>query len=95
MLYKRDMAKVNSTSLRDEFDHIKKEFEKLSAQNKVSAESMALFRAMFVLFELVLAIFLEKTTKKDSKNSSKPSSQTDKDETAVAIGSNGKGKLEN
>jgi len=89
------MAKVNSTSLRDEFGHIKKEFEKLSAQNKVSAESMALFRAMFVLFELVLAIFLEKTTKKDSKNSSKPSSQTDKDETAVAMGSNGKGKLEN
>lgn len=56
---------------------------------------MALFRAMLVLFELLLAIFFEKTTKKDQRNSSKPSSQTEKDETSCMPGTNGKGKLEN
>ncbi len=39
---------------------------------------------------------LEKATKKDNKNSSKPSSQTEKDESALALqGSHGKGKPEN
>lgn len=89
------MATMNKASLRQEFDHIKVEFEKLSVQNKLTTESMALFRAMFALFELMLAIFLEKTTKKDHRNSSKPSSQTEKDETASVPGVNGKGKSEN
>jgi len=49
-----------------------------------------------MIIELMLSIFLEKVTNKDSKNSSKPSSQTDKDETALSQqGSNGKGKTEN
>jgi transposase-like protein len=51
--------------------------------------------AMLVLFDLVFAIFLEKTTPKNSKNSSQPSSQTEKDESSIQAGSNGKGKLEN
>ncbi|WP_239237275.1 IS66 family transposase, partial [Candidatus Nitrotoga sp. BS] len=43
-----------------------------------------------------MAIFLERSTHKNSKNSSKPSSQTDKDESALDhAGSNGKGKQEN
>jgi len=51
---------------------------------------------MLMIIELMLSIFLEKVTNKDSKNSSKPSSQTDKDETALSQqGSNGKGKTEN
>jgi hypothetical protein len=45
---------------------------------------------------LILSIFLEKTTKKDNKNSSIPSSQTGKDESSLDHqGSNGKGKKEN
>ena len=44
---------------------------------------------------MILSIFLEKVTKKDNKNSSKPSSQTEKDESALGYqGSKGKGKNE-
>jgi len=44
----------------------------------------------------MLSIFLERQTKKDSTNSSKPPSQTEKDESSIAHqGSNGKGKIEN
>jgi transposase len=50
---------------------------------------------MFLFIELILAIFLERSTNKDNKNSSKPSSQTEKDESALSHpGSNGKGKSE-
>jgi len=50
---------------------------------------------MFTLLELIFAIFLEKNTTKTSNNSSKPSSQTDKDESALdQRGSKGKGKKE-
>jgi len=58
------MGRVNKTSLRDEFDHLKSEFARLSASNKISSESMVLFKAMFMLFEVMIAVFLEKQTKK-------------------------------
>ncbi len=52
--------------------------------------------SMFMIVELILAIFLEKTTKKQGKNSSIPSSQTGKDDTAISQpGSRGKGRKEN
>jgi len=90
------MSYINRNSLRDEFNNIKSEFVELSKNNKLSKESKVLFRSMFALFEIVLAIFLERTTKKDSKNSSKPSSQTEKDESSeIESGSKSKGKIEN
>jgi hypothetical protein len=46
---------------------------------------------MILLFELLIAVFMEKKTKKNSRNSSKPSSQTGKDETSKGSGTNGKG----
>ena len=50
---------------------------------------------MLTLLELICAIFLEKSTPKTSKNSSKPPSQTDKDETSLdQSGSKGEGKAE-
>ena len=50
---------------------------------------------MLMLINLLIAIFLEKSTKKNNKNSSKPSSQTEKDESSVSnAGINGKGKVE-
>ena len=64
------MAYVNKTSLREEFAHLKSEFERLSAAGKVSAESRVLFNALLMLLEVVMAVFLEKMTPKTSKNSS-------------------------
>lgn len=48
-----------------------------------------------MIVELLVAVFLEKTTKKNSKNSSIPLSQTNKDESSTATGTNGKGTKEN
>ncbi len=90
------MASVNKNSLREEFDTLKAQFEHLSADGKMAAESRALFQAMLMLFEVLMAVFMEKRTQKDNTNSSKPSSQTPKDDTAITRpGANGKGKAQN
>lgn len=90
------MAKVDKTSVRDEVGRIKSDFEQLCADGKITLEIKFLMNSMFMIMELMLSIFLEKTTKKDNRNSSIPSSQTDKDESSLAPdnGSNGKGKKE-
>ena len=89
------MPSVNKQSLREEFNLLKKEFEHLSDAGKITPESHALFRAMIMLFELLIAVFMEKKTKKNTRNSSKPSSQTDKDNTSTQSTTNGKGKKQN
>ena len=77
------MPSVNKQSLREEFDQIKVRFEDLSNEGKITPESSALFQAMIMLFELLIAVFMEKKTRKNNRNSSIPSSQTDKDKTAT------------
>ena len=90
------MATVNKQSLREEFATFKVRFERLCAEGKMADESRALFQAMLMLFELLMAVLLEKRTAKDSTNSSKPSSQTPKDDTAITrAGANAKGKADN
>lgn len=75
------MGSINTQSVRKEFDKIKSDFQWLVDKNKVSPEVLSVFNALFSLFVIVLAIFLEKNTKKTSSNSGIPPSQTDKDET--------------
>ena len=77
------MSSVNKHSLREEVDTLKAQFERLCTEGKMGSESRALFQAMLTLFNLLMAVFMERRTTKDSKNSSKPSSQTAKDDTAV------------
>jgi hypothetical protein len=90
------MASVNKASLREEFDTLKAAFERLCAEGKMAAESRALFQALLMLFEVLMAVFMERRTAKDSRNSSLPSSQTAKDDTAaIQPGANGKGKAQN
>jgi len=90
------MARVNKQSLREEFDTLKARFERLCAEGQMAAESRALFQAMLMLFEVLMAVFMERHTAKDSTNSSKPSSQTPKDDTAITrSGTHGKGKTHN
>ena len=89
------MAMINHQSVREEVKRVNDEFDKLSADKKINNESRMLFKSMLMLVNLLIAIFLEKKTKKNNKNSSKPSSQTEKDESStVDKGSKGKGKLE-
>lgn len=89
------MATVNTQSVREEAERIKSEFSKLAADQKINDESKMLFQSMLMLISLLISIFLEKTTQKNSKNSSKPPSQTNKDESSVGDnGANSKGKPE-
>ena len=90
------MATVNKQSLREEFNALKAEFEHLTVNGKMAAESRALFQTMLMLFEVLMAVFMEKHTAKDNSNSSLPSSQTAKeDNTAIQPGAKGKGKSHN
>ena len=90
------MANLDKTSVRDEVGRLKADFDRLGKEGKVTSESQAIMNSLFMIIELILAIFLERSTHKNSKNSSKPSSQTDNDESALDhAGSNGKGKQEN
>ena len=86
------MATVNKQSLREEFEALKTRFEHLCAEGKMSTESRTLVQALLMLFEVLMAVFLERHTPKSSANSSIPASQTPKDETAlVRPGAKGKG----
>ena len=72
------MGTVNKIRLREEVDLLKQEFEQLCSAGKVSSEIRVLVNSLLVVVELILSIFLEKTTRKGNKNSSIPSSQTEK-----------------
>ena len=90
------MATVNRHALREEFDRLKAEFGQLSAAGKMPAETRALFNALLMLFEVLMAIFMEKTTRKGSRNSSLPPSQTGKDDSAATWpGGKSKGTKQN
>lgn len=87
------MASVNKQSLREEFAALKGRFDQQCAEGSMTADNRALFQALLMLLELLMAVFLEKHTNKTSTNSGKPSSQTPKDDTAIhRPGRHGKGK---
>jgi transposase len=85
------MSTVNQASLRDEFARLKGEFGTLSAAGKAQGETAVLMNAVFMLLEVMVVIFLEKTTSKNSRNSSLPSSQTKADDSATKPGPKSKG----
>ncbi len=88
------MSTVNKLSLMEEVERLKNEFDHLAKDKKINSETRMLFQSMLMLINLLVSIFLEKTTKKTSKNSSIPPSQTGKDESSTQPGTKGKGKLE-
>lgn len=90
------MSSLNKQSLREEFDILRSRLEALCADGKMGVESRALCQAMLMLFELLMAVFMERATTKHSRNSSKPSSRTAKEDTAVSnSGAKGKGTAQN
>lgn len=87
------MATIDKTSVRDEVNRLKSEFEQLCSEGKASSEIRVLMSSLLVVVDLILSIFLEKKTRKNSKNSSLPPSQTSTDETSLSKpASKGKGK---
>ena len=86
------MPTVNTASLREEFEAYQAKFRRLCEQGKVSQECEVLFDGLLMLMRLMLTVFMEKTTRKGSTNSSLPSSRTSPDETAAGkSGAKGKG----
>ena len=75
------MSTVNTVSLRDEFDAYKADIASLRKEGKITKKADEVIGGLCRLLEIMNAIFLEKETKKTSKNSSIPPSQTGKDET--------------
>ena len=87
------MASVAKASLRAELDRLKGEFDELSAKGQLSAQGRALFQALLTLFEVLMAVFMERSTPKNSRNASVPPSQTPKaDATAAQPGTQSKGR---
>lgn len=78
------MASLDKTSVREEVAKLKADFEQLSRDGKVTPETGALFKSLLLVVELMMSIFMERQTRKTSKNSSLPPSQTDQDETGLA-----------
>ena len=66
------MATVNKSSLRAEFDALKARFESLCAAGKMSAESRALVDALLMLFELLMAVFMEKAHAQEQRQLQPP-----------------------
>ena len=66
------MATVNKSSLRAEFDALKARFESLCAAGKMSAESRALFDALLMLFELLMAVFMGKAHAQEQRQLKPP-----------------------
>jgi len=90
------VATIDKTTVRNEVSRLKADFEQLCRDGKVTREIQALMNSMLMIMELILSIFLERTTKKESRNSSKPSSQTEKDDSSLTQpGSLAKGKHDN
>jgi transposase len=90
------MSVMDKQSVREEFDRLKSNFHDYAKANKISPEIETIVSGLILLMDVILSIFMEKNTKKTNKNSSKPSSQTEKDDTSLGTsGSKGKGKEEN
>jgi len=87
------VASVNKQSLREELDTLKGRFKQQCEAGRMTGDNRELFQALLMLLELLMAVFMEKQTPKTPINSSKPSSRTPKDETAVSqSGKHSKGK---
>ena len=80
------MARINQASLRAQLDDCRAQFDAIKQKGEAHADTLALINALFMLVDIVVAVFLEKTTPKTSRNSSLPSSRdgTDEGETHTA-----------
>ena len=69
------MARINQASLRAQLDDCRARFDAIKQKGEASADTVALIDTLFLLVDIVVAVFLEKTMPKTSRNSSLPSSQ--------------------
>lgn len=58
------MASVDKISVRNEVGRLKTDFEQICSEGKVSIEIKIIMHNMFMIIELMLSIFLERSTRK-------------------------------
>ena len=73
---------IDKTSIRKQLDDLKASFEQQVQSNTVAKDTVFLFNSLFALIDIILAVFMERQTKKNSRNSSIPPSQTEPDESS-------------
>ena len=89
------MASIDTTTVRQQIDQMKEDFRRQSSDSTMTTENRMLMQSMLTLLEIIVAIFLEKKTRKSSKNSSLPASKNEEDESSISHkGRKGKGKPE-
>ena len=69
------MATVNAASLRQEYEDAKARVQALRCDGRVSAEADAVIGVLVTLLGILVAVLLERTTRKTSANSGLPPSQ--------------------
>ena len=74
------MARINQASLRAQLHDYRAQFEAIKQHGEASADTLALIDALFMLVDIVVAVFLERTTPKTSRNSGLPSSRDGTDD---------------
>ncbi len=89
------MATVDTASVREEIARVEQEIARLSETGEVSDESRMLFNTLLMIVNMLVAIFMDRSTKKTSKNSSIPFSQTTEDQSSNTSASNKKGPTQN
>jgi len=86
------MPTVNRVSPREGSDACRERFHDLREQGRVSPECGALLSGLLTLMQLMLAVFMEKATRKGPGNSGLPGSRTPPDGTATGRpGTQGRG----
>ena len=74
------MAPAHHASLRAQLHDCRAQFEAIKQHGEASADTLALINALFMLVDIVVAVFLERTTPKTSRNSGLPSSRDGTDD---------------
>ena len=85
------MARVNPVSVREEFEFLQRKFRQLRRSEAMPPAAQALFKSMLSLMQLLIAVLLEKHTRKTPVNSSLSSAQVQAEDTALRPGAKGKG----
>ncbi|XXG31943.1 MAG: hypothetical protein WJ306_05065 [Ferrovum myxofaciens] len=87
------MASLDKTSVRSQVEKVRKDFEQLRSDGKVSPEVQAIMSSMLMIVELILAIFWSEPPRRIALTPAFLPRKTDKDNSSLTDpGSKGKGK---
>jgi transposase len=80
------VPQINRESLREQLSDLEAQYVALGKDKEITPDTKALITSLLILLKLLCSIFLEKSTKKNAKNSSIPPSQSDPDNTSKSKG---------